>query len=264
MKKLTAMLLTAICAANVSVAQETVTGVVVDKKGNPLPGVRIEVPGTPDQTISDLDGTFTLYRSDQSKKKVYATYAGMNPKKVKIKDGMRIKMKEYNWWTKKPDKWNWFVNAIVAVPNNPFVSDKSHHVMNPAYGIMFGRVKNWGYYVKGITNTFNGSLSEWNEETSGFIDKQKSTYWSATGGAIVRLGCPIHLYVGAGYSDYTHCIRNMSGEWFDYSDSRVKGLNVEYGLMLRIRKVMVSLGASWGNATDEDKCAGNFGIGYTF
>ena len=260
MKKLIAMLLTAMCAVSVSLAQETVTGVVVDKKGNPLPGVRIEVPGTPDHAISDLDGSFTLFRSDQSKKKLYATYAGMNPRKVKIKEGMRIKMSEYNWWTQKPDEWNWMVNAIFALPN------VHGDVINPAYGLMLGRVKKFGYYVKGITNTFGVSdKGKWNDVGSGFIDSQKSTYWSVTGGAMVRLGCPIHFYLGLGYADYSYYVKNTSGNTFLYDDLTKRNLVADLGFMLRIKRVNISLGITTGEVFGYDQTgAGNFGIGYSF
>lgn len=261
MKKLIAMLVTVICTVPMIVAQESVSGVVVDKKGNPLPGVRIEVPGSSDWTVSDLDGTFTITPPFGSKK-VQATYAGMNSRKVKLKDGMRIKMKEGNWWTRKPDEWNWLVEAVAVFPQE--ICEEGR-VFNPAYGLMVGRVKKFGYYVKGVTNTFGGNSKEWNDQTSGFIDGQKSTYWSATGGGIVRLGCPIHFYVGVGYSDYRHLLKDMSGNWYDYSDNRINGWSVEYGLMLRMNRVMISLGSCRGYKTDHKRAwAGNFGIGYTF
>lgn len=266
MKKLIAMLLTALCAVPVSVAEETITGMVVDKKGNPLPGVRIEVPGTSDLAISDLDGTFTLSLSDPSKKKVYATYAGMNPRNVKIKDGMRIKMKEYNWWTKKPDEWNWMVNAILAVPNNPFGD-----FFNPAYGLMIGRVKKFGYYVKGVTNTFGTDIRS-EAFYRGFIDKETSTYWSATGGAMMRLGCPIHLYAGVGFASYSHNMRDLKGEWHQNYDNCYDNFVVDLGFLIRISHVNISLGLCAGFGQDSGyysdgsafNTAGNFGIGYSF
>lgn len=271
MKKLIAMLMTAMCSVSISLAQETVTGVVVDKKGNPLPGVRIEVPGTSDQAISDLDGSFTLFRSDPSKKKVYATYAGMNPRKVKIKDGMRIKMKEYNWWTQKPDEWNWMVNAIFAVPNYA-----AREMFDPAYGLMIGRMKNYGFYVKGITNTFSRNIDERDSSMIGFIDKQKSTYWSATGGIIARLGCPIHLYAGVGYAEYSHLIRGVNGDWHKFSEASYDNFVIDCGFILRIKRVDISLGwcfaprnevyrkYNWLNDEHRPMGSGNFGIGYLF
>ncbi len=270
MKKLIAMLVTVFCAVPMIVAQESVSGVVVDKKGNPLPGVKIEVPGSSDWTVSDLDGTFTLTPPFECNK-VLATYAGMNSRKVKLKNGMRIKMKEENWWTLKPDKWNLFVNAIVAVPDG-LMSERN---CNPAYGLMVGMVKNWGFYVKGNTNTFGVKATEIEDWTGGLIDKQKFTYRSITGGGIVRLGCPIHLYAGVGYAQYSHYLRTLDNEWYLYERSSHHNVVVDLGLLLRIKRVTVSLGYCFAPRNEELRDddfipehrpmgAGNFGIGYTF
>ena len=41
----------------------TVTGKVVDESGAPLPGVAVIVTGTPNATISDLDGLYSISAS---------------------------------------------------------------------------------------------------------------------------------------------------------------------------------------------------------
>lgn len=41
-------------------AQNTVSGTVTDKKGNPIPGAKVEIKGGTESTITELDGTFTL------------------------------------------------------------------------------------------------------------------------------------------------------------------------------------------------------------
>lgn len=267
MKKLIAVFLAIVGIVPLLAAQDVVTGTVVDKDGNPLPGVKIEIPGTPEMVISDLDGTFSITRSDLSRKKLLATYAGMSPRKVKMKDGMVIRMKEYNWWTKSPDEWNWFANAVFAVPNAP-----GNDFFNPAYGVMVGRVKKFGYYVKGVTNTFGKDITDTGENgPNGFIDKQTTTYWSATGGAMLRLGCPIHLYLGVGYAEYTHWLKGINGDWYKNYGSSDNGLAVDLGFILRINRVNISLGITttgefynFDNFSDDANVCGNFGIGYSF
>lgn len=256
-----------------AMAQETVTGVVVDKKGNPIPGVWIEVPNSDGPTISDLDGTFTINCMNPKKQKLTASYAGMNQRKVKIKDGMRIKMKESSWRT-PPSEWNTFVEAMVAIPT---VKSYDDEICNPAYGLMVGRVKKWGYYVKGVTNFFkrHDSWKEYEYAGSMLLDKQRYEYWSATAGGIVRLGCPLHLYLGAGFSSYQYKVRSLSGDWYDVYDQSQDAFTIDFGLMFRIKKVTISLGTNgsffarhwceWCGKHHEDiKCAGNFGIGYSF
>ena len=39
-------------------AQNVVKGTVTDKDGNPIPGVKVEIKGGTESTITDLDGTF--------------------------------------------------------------------------------------------------------------------------------------------------------------------------------------------------------------
>ncbi len=268
MKKLIAMLVTVLCAAPALLAQETVSGVVVDKKGNPLPGVKIEIPGSQDWTVSDLDGTFTITRPNYNVNKLSAQYAGMGSRKVKIKDGMRIKMKEEKTWKRVPDHWSTFIEAVVGVPNSPG-SDLSD---NLAYGLMIGRVKQFGYYLKGMTNTFGVSdKGDWNNDIQGFVDKEKSTYWSVTGGGIVRLGCPLHLYLGLGYAQYNYYIKTMSGDWYNYDRREQKSLAIDLGFLFRVKRVTLSLGLTNGNILLQDEFhknhanfCGNFGIGYSF
>lgn len=276
MKKLIAVILAVAAFIPAVSAQDVVSGTVVDKDGNPLPGVKIEIPGTPETVISDLDGTFTINRSDLSRKKLLATYAGMSPRKMKMKDGMVVKMKETNWWNRKPDKWDWFVEAIVAVPND------LGNDLNPAYGLMIGRVKKFGYYVKGVTNTFGKDYEGWyysyGTTSVGFVDKMQSTYWSVTAGGIVRLGCPLHLYVGAGYAEYNAYFKNMSGKWYRGEYGGQSNFVIDFGLMMRIKRITISLGSTlapyaksvysanheFEYSGHEINCAGNFGIGYSF
>lgn len=41
-------------------AQNVVNGTVIDNEGNPIPGAKIEVVGSTESTITELDGTFRL------------------------------------------------------------------------------------------------------------------------------------------------------------------------------------------------------------
>ena len=65
-------------------AQNTVSGTVTDKKGNPIPGAKVEIKGGTESTITELDGTFTLETKIPAQKvKVY--YVGMQSKEQKVK-----------------------------------------------------------------------------------------------------------------------------------------------------------------------------------
>lgn len=272
MKKLIAMLAAVLCAAPMVWGQATVTGTVVDRKGKPLPGVKVEIPGSTEFTISDLDGTFKITPQSANDKKAMFSYAGMNTRKKKIKDGMKIKMKEYNWWSQKPEEWNWFANAIVAIPT----TDKP---VTPAYGFMLGRVKKWGYYVKGVTNTFgvktSGTFDDYHSSLPGIWKDHKNRYWSVTGGLLLRLGCPIHLYAGWGYSSFTFCDQTINGDWYEDVGYSAKGLALDAGLLIRFNRLTLTVGTTVSKGQDAsgnyhlddyypEGYIGNFGIGYSF
>ena len=90
-------------------AQNTVSGTVTDKKGNPIPGAKVEIKGGTESTITELDGTFTLA------KKVKVYYVGMQAKEQKVKPDMLIKMSDNSWWREKPDKYQWLVGVQMAI-----------------------------------------------------------------------------------------------------------------------------------------------------
>lgn len=72
-------------------AQNVVSGTVIDKEGNPIPGAKIEVVGSAEFTITELDGTFRL-ETQAPAKKVKAQYVGMNSKTQTVKPNMLIKL----------------------------------------------------------------------------------------------------------------------------------------------------------------------------
>ncbi len=62
----------------------TVTGIVTDENGTPLPGALIESPDKNFSTTTDADGTFSLQVSLKTKS-LKATYPGLPSKKEKLK-----------------------------------------------------------------------------------------------------------------------------------------------------------------------------------
>lgn len=180
-----------------------------------------------------------------------------------MKDGMRIVMKNYKGWRLDPEKWSWFVEAVVEMPTlNDF--DRAPNI--PAYGLMAGCVKGVGFYVKGVTNFLKpiGGNVNYYDTGMGFIEKQTYQYWSASGGVIVRLGCPLHLYYGLGYASYKYRLKGINGEWYHVYDRDKSGLAYDIGLMFRIKRVIISAGTTYLSEYGNVENAGNIGIGYTF
>ena len=60
MKKVIKLLLFSVLSLQMVVAQKTITGVVSDNEGLPLPGATILVQGTSTGVTTDFDGNFSI------------------------------------------------------------------------------------------------------------------------------------------------------------------------------------------------------------
>lgn len=242
-------------------AQNRITGTVIDKDGNPIPGAKVEVKGGTESTITELDGTFVL-ETQSPVKKVKVYYVGMQSKEQKVKPDMIIKMSKSGWWREKPDKYRWFLGVQAAFPD-------CEDQIKPSWGLMVGRVKNFGWYVKGVYNKTPSSEESYDPLTSvnhyWLTGNMDQSYWNATGGVMCRLRCPIYLYVGAGYSKRTVTWETFDGSNLEYSPDCYYGAVIECGLMLKIRKLFLNMGVMLNNDSNHFKDrVGNFGIGYCF
>ena len=66
-----------------SLQQRTITGIVTDRNGTPLPGVSVTVPGTTTGIITDANGSFTL-SVPPSAKTLSFSFVGMTSQEVEI------------------------------------------------------------------------------------------------------------------------------------------------------------------------------------
>lgn len=257
-------LLVLFCAAFVDLsAQKVISGKVTDKKGQPIPGVRVKSNRTTEFTVTEPDGTFRL-ETKYSTRKLRVDYVGFQPKKLKASPDMDIRLKKTNLWNRKPSKMQWFVNLQAAV--DPIVN------VPPVFGIMFGQAKGFGWYAKSICNP-GGYVSDFDVENFYFPNhsvissdylwktgKVKFSFYSISGGFVCRLGCALHLYGGLG----------CAGGWVHYELSGGKTLRSNYsdqpmmaesGFMLRLGRVNVNAGMMLMNEFDDPLFMCNFGIG---
>ena len=261
MKKL--FLLTGLLMASlIASAQQVVSGTVTDKDGNPIPGAKVEIVGSTETCITELDGTYSIETTAPAKK-VRVQYAGMQTAVKKIKPDMVVELSNTNWWNAKPDKYRWLLSVQGAFPEAG--------VSNPSLGLMVGRVKNIGWYVKGVYRSWESveddGTTDWMYDWRTGNDDR--SFWAATGGAIVRLGCPIHLYGGLGYAERQiawetadgtwHRIDTYLGESYSYS-----GLAIDAGIMLKLGRITLNAGTMMISGEHSEYFVGNFGIGYCF
>lgn len=74
------------------VKTRTIQGRVMDKKGQPLPGVTILIEGTNLGVTTDAEGKFVLSCPDQEKMELRFTFVGMKTQKVTVSDQAEIKV----------------------------------------------------------------------------------------------------------------------------------------------------------------------------
>lgn len=239
-------------------AQNTVSGTVTDKKGNPIPGAKVVVKGGTETTLSELDGTFKL-ESNKPIKKIKIYYGGMRPKELNVAP-LSVQLYKESWWTQKPEKYQWFASLQAGIPENDFGS--------PSFGLMVGGVKNLGWYVKGLYRPLQSTDYESNSETSNhwYTGKSKNSFYSATGGLILRLWCPIHIYFGAGYAKRKIAWEMTGDKYLRYDPDCYDGAALDFGLMFRIKNILVNAGSIYTikNGDKGNEFVGNIGIGYCF
>lgn len=89
MKKLLSLLFM-LLIATVTWAQQIVKGTVVDGSGEPLIGVSVQVVGTTDGTVTDINGAYQIKAKPTAV--LQFTYVGFTPQKVKVDNRTQIKV----------------------------------------------------------------------------------------------------------------------------------------------------------------------------
>lgn len=147
-------------------AQNVVNGTVVDKDRNPIPGAKVEIVGSPESTITELDGTFRL-ETQAPARKVKVRYVGMQSKTQAVEPNMLV--------TLTSSKIMWNIKAGLGLAN--FRGDADDTSMKLGWKIGVGMeiplAGNWllmpslEYKQKGY------KLTE--EEDYGYKDEEKVT-----------------------------------------------------------------------------------------
>lgn len=91
MKRIAILSLFCVACAFCLMAQEVVSGTVIDGKNEPVPGVRVEIDGRAEYATTDIDGRFRI-ELPVAAKKVRIIYPGFKPIEKKIVPEMIIKL----------------------------------------------------------------------------------------------------------------------------------------------------------------------------
>lgn len=232
----------------------TSTSKVVDENGKPLAGALVEFLGSQESTLSELDGSFTLPTNPSTAGKVRASYAGLKSKTKTAKRDMTIELQKPGWLNTSPESYEWVVTLQGAFPEGGFT--------HPSLGAMVGRVKDIGWYVKGVYRPVQSTDCDYNDSrwTTG---KAKHSYWAATAGAIVRVKGPFHVYVGGGYVDRKVAWELADGSYAKNTDLSYNGATLDYGLMFKMSHFVIT-GGALTNLSGGCHFTGSIGLGVSF
>ncbi len=153
MKRVAILLLLCAVWAVGLMAQEIVTGTVVDGKNEPVPGVRVEIDGRSEYAMTDIDGTFRI-ELPVTAKKVRVSYPGFKPIVRNIKPDMVIKLG--NGWAGKSSGYRGFFDFLMGVGFGGDVNVQAGMLSLESVrpGISFGYTTTHGYQVN--SNLFVG------------------------------------------------------------------------------------------------------------
>jgi hypothetical protein len=265
MKKILAIsvaLLTSMCTLSAQIA--TVHGKVVDQNGDPIPGAKVELSGWPKSVLSNLDGTFS-YDVPLRAKQLQATYAGWQTTKKHInrKDNtVTLQMKKTTWWNEKPQQRQWFA----GIQGTTASTDLHYN----GGGVMFGRLKKWGWFVRGeyapLPSTDLSIEDYYLDRNYWTTGRMKQGYWSGSVGAITRLWSPIHCYLGIGYGEYQEAREMANGLWVNDEVEHYESIIGNFGLMLKMKRLFINVGMTGNLASDggAEYITAHAGIGLFF
>jgi len=87
-----------LCFILTSIGQSDITGIVTDKKDQPIIGASLFLEGTYDGGVTDIDGNFSFQSSESGEKKLIVTYLGYETKEININlddvNRLTIKLRE--------------------------------------------------------------------------------------------------------------------------------------------------------------------------
>lgn len=122
-----------------------------------------------------------------------------------------------------------------------------------SYGIMFGMVRKYGWYVKARSD-FNSPASSYDCTSDGKVPESGGYMWtegtsqksrlSITAGGMFRASRGCYPYVGLGYGSRGSYWKDIQGEWAKVTDLSCAGLALDAGLVFKMGKFAVSFGVS--------------------
>ena len=198
MKKLIAALIFALTVGSAmaqtatekqSATTKVITGAVIDKNGNPLPGAIVSATGGAETVTADADGTFTI-EVPIWLKSLTASYPGLGETKMKTNA-----LNQMIFTLKSRKRTHGFINLV-----GQYRTQISSGLPVPAqgeFGIMGGAYRSWGGYVKVVIRCVGGGIKD--PDYFHYEDEERfDVLPTTTFGVIKRLSNKFAVFLGGG------------------------------------------------------------------
>ncbi len=268
--------------ATKSATTKIITGAVIDKNGNPVPGATVKATGGAETVVVDADGTFSI-EVPVWLKSLTASYPGLGETKMKTNalNQMVITLKSRN-------RTYGFVNVVGQIRTQ--VGSTYHVPAQGEFGVMGGAYRSWGGYLKvvircvgrGIHYTHNEKHPEGSYTYTH--DEKFQALPTTTFGAIKRLSNRFAIFFGAGVGfnyggddyacdgyTYNSSYDSSTGQYtsyetkdhdphYEYAENSVTGVAEIGGLFKISNKLNVTAGVSYICPGEWIDNSGNLGI----
>ena len=164
--------------------------------------------------------------------------------KLYDKRNVRIAKDSPVTYTLRPSVENYLNNGI------KFLTVNAAYSVAPqtSYGLTYGQVKKFGWFVSAMTNFgFRFGANEWEELYSLYSSDEaiisgnsSKARLSLTGGLLLRLGGPVYMKLGAGYGVRVKCWELSSGGWYEFTPDTYRGVDLTAGLMFNTNGCAIS------------------------
>lgn len=156
-------------------------------------------------------------------------------------------------------------------PKETFILANAAYSFAPqlSFGLTFGQVKKFGYYVSVMTGTGFKMKGDFECDENGYVGKTmpfysgktSTTRLALTAGGVAHVANPLYLYLGVGYGFRGVFWETTDEQWAKNKDLSVTGVNAELGLMGNIKGFVISAGVSTVNFKYVEA---KIGLGWSF
>lgn len=161
-----------------------ITGAVIDKNGNPLPGAIVSATGGAETVTADADGSFTI-EVPVWLKSLTASYPGLGEKRMKT-----TAVNQMIFTLKSRNRTHGFINLVGQM--RTAVGSDYKIPMQGEFGVMGGAYRSWGGYLKVVIRCV-GAAVQLAEKEEHYLPNPTVTF-----GVVKRITPNFNVLFGGG------------------------------------------------------------------